>query len=266
MTHWIVFNIALLALILFDLLRPASAKHASKMCIAWICLALSFGVGVFIVKGLHPGLEFVSAYFMELSLSIDNLFVFYLIFHHFKTPEKDQPRILFWGILGALVMRLLFIIIGIALIERFHWILPLFGFFLIFMGVQMFRKKEEKMDIKPNRLTKMFSPFWAALIAIETTDLVFALDSIPAVFGITLDPFIAYTSNAFAVLGLRSFYIAMKDMMRSFSHLHYGIGLILVFIGCKMAVSMYLKIGTLTTFAVMIALLGGSLLYSKKKR
>jgi len=243
-------------------------REALMWSVLWVLLAAGFAVLVFFWKGRADALEFTAGYLIELSLSIDNLFIFLLIFRYFKVPADHQHKVLFWGILGALIMRAIFVVIGIGLIGRFHWILYIFGVFLIYSGAKLLRKAE--VDIEPEKnpalrlvrklipVTDQYegekffvrrpglsaTPLFIVLLVIETTDLIFATDSIPAVMGITLKPFIVYTSNIFAILGLRAMYFVLAGMMDLFHYLHYGLAVVLMFIGAKMLASYYFEIPT----------------------
>lgn len=242
-------------------------REAFAWCAFWIGLALAFNALIYFTMGSQPALEFLSGYLVEESLSVDNLFVFMLIFKYFQTPQKLYHRVLFWGVLGAIIMRALFIFGGIALITHFHWIIYIFGFFLLLMGAKMFKQKDEEIHPENNpilRILKKFmpitpdyrghkftvfengrkyaTPLLVVLIAIETTDLVFAVDSIPAILAITLDPFIVYTSNIFAILGLRALFFALVASMQHLHYLHYALGTILMFVGAKMLISPWIKI------------------------
>jgi tellurite resistance protein TerC len=258
---------------------------------AWVTLAMIFAALVFHYQGRTRGLEFVTGYLIELSLSVDNLFVFLLIFSYFKVPAKFQHRVLFWGVMGALVMRLTMIFIGAALIERFHWIIYIFGGFLVYTGIKMFR--QEELDIQPEqnpmvRLVTRFLPISKSydeekfftnrngkrvgtllllvLIVVEVTDLVFAVDSIPAIFAITRNTFIVYTSNVFAILGLRSMYFLLAGVVEKFRYLRYGLAIVLTFIGIKMlitAVGVHIPIWFSLVFVgtVLLGSVGASLLF-----
>ncbi|MCU0452532.1 MAG: TerC family protein [Bacteroidetes bacterium] len=265
-TQWIAFNAVILFLLILDLVvfnrkaHEITIKEALGWSAFWISLALVFNVWVAFEYGKEIGLQWFTGYLIEKSLSVDNLFVFLLLFTYFKVPAKYQHKVLFWGIIGALVMRGILILLGAALIARFHWILYLFGLFLVFTGVKMFFSSGED-DVHPEknivvRVFKKFFPVKAeyhwdlffirvdgkryatllfiVLIVVETTDLVFAVDSIPAIFAITRDPFIVYTSNVFAILGLRSLYFALAGMMDMFHYLRQGLAIVLTFIGVKM--------------------------------
>lgn len=249
--------------------HDVSYKEASIWSAVWVALALIFSGLVFAREGQQKGLEFLTGYLIELSLSVDNLFVFLLIFSYFKVPSKYQHRVLYWGVVGALVMRISMIVVGTELIERFHWIIYVFGAFLIYTGFKMFRDEEKELEPEDNpvvRLVTRFIPITRhyersnfftrvngrragtllllVLITVEITDLIFALDSIPAIFGVTTDKFIIYTSNVFAILGLRTFYFLLSGVVQKFQYLKVGIGVVLTLIGFKMLVSGYWHVGT----------------------
>jgi len=293
LTWWISFNVGLLALLIIDfcLLRKTDRKVTSKEAItltcSWITLALLFSVLIAYTRGQAKGLEFLTGYIIELSLSVDNLFVFLLIFQYFNVPEHLQPRVLLWGILGALVMRLSFIVVGIALVSTFHWILYIFGIFLVITGILLFKKQDHEIDPSKNPLIrlgkKLFpvtdtwenghffvrrkgtlfaTPLFLVLLSIESSDVIFALDSIPAVFAITLDPFIVYSCNAFAILGLRTLYFVLNDLLRYFWLLHYGVCLILIYVGAKMLVAPFFTIPTVVSLSVVITIISVSVVLS----
>lgn len=246
---------------------------------AWIALAAIFAVVIFFWHGRTPALEFVTGYVIELSLSVDNLFVFLLIFRFFQVPAIHQHKVLFWGILGALIMRAIFIAAGVTLIQRFHWIIYAFGAFLVYSGIKLFFQNEAEIHPEKNPVLRLFrrlvpvtkdyvdnkffvrspglyaTPLFVVLLVVETTDLLFAVDSIPAILAITRDAFIVYTSNVFAILGLRSMYFALAGMMEMFRYLHYGLSLVLVFVGAKMLVSHYLEIPTPVALATVAGVL-----------
>lgn len=252
----------------------------------WISLAAAFAVLVYFWHGRATTLEFVTGYLIEESLSVDNLFIFLLIFRYFKVPRTYQHKVLFWGILGALIMRLGFILAGVALIRRFEWIVYLFGAFLVYTGIKLFRQEETEVHPEQNPVLKLFrrwipitrdyvdgkfvvrqrglyaTPLLMVLVMIETTDVLFAADSIPAILAITRDPFIVYTSNVFAILGLRSLYFALAGMMELFHFLHYGLSVILTFIGMKMLVSHYYRIPTGVALVVVAVVLAASVVFS----
>ncbi len=270
---WVVFNIFVLIMLALDLgvfhrkAHVVGLREALLWSLFWIVLALLFNLGIYWWRGPQTALEFLTGYLIEKSLSVDNLFVFLMIFSYFGVPAIYQHRVLFWGIFGALVMRAIFIAIGVTLIERFHWIIYLFGGFLVITGLRMATHKKEEVHPERNpvlRVVKRFlpvtehyekdhffvrregrylaTPLFIVLLAIETTDVLFAFDSIPAILAITLDPFIVYTSNVFAILGLRALYFALAGIMRLFHHLSYGLAAILVFVGVKMLVADVFKI------------------------
>ncbi|MGM0545858.1 MAG: TerC family protein [Bacteroidota bacterium] len=262
---WTVFNVFILTMLIVDLVvlhkedEAVSIKEALYWTGIWIVLALIFGIGVYYYMGSQTALDYYTGYLIEKSLSVDNIFVFLLVFSYFKVPAEFQHKVLFWGIFGALVMRLFFIFTGVALIERFHWIIYIFGGFLIFTGIKLALDKDKEVHPERNPILKLVrrfipttksyhgskffirrmgkliaTPLFIVLVVIETTDLVFALDSIPAILAITRDEFIIYSSNAFAILGLRALYFAVSGIMRLFHYLHYGLSSILVFVGIKM--------------------------------
>jgi tellurite resistance protein TerC len=248
-----------------DLLIVHRRPHAVKLREAltwsgvWIGLALLFNLAILYLRGTQTALEFLTGYLIEEALSVDNLFVFMLIFSYFRVPPQHQHRVLFWGILGAIAMRLVFIIAGVALIRQFHWVIYLFGLILVVSGLKMWQHQEPEIQPDRNIVIRLFRRFWrvtpgyvdgkfvarvdgrrmatpllVVLLLVETTDLLFAVDSIPAVLAITRDPFIVFSSNAFAILGLRTIYFALAEAMKLFRHLHYGLSAILVFVGLKM--------------------------------
>src|SRR5205814_3062476 len=252
-----------------------SYKNAAIWSAIWIALAMIFagllfgplGWELFGVARQQKALEFLTGYLIELSLSVDNLFVFLLIFSYFRVPPKYQHRVLYWGVLGALVMRVAMIVTGTALINRFHWIIYIFGAFLIYTGIQMLRGGEKEIDPEDNPIVRFVTrhvpivryyerrKFFTVvdgkrvgtllllvLIVVEVTDLVFAVDSIPAIFGVTTDRFIVYTSNVFAILGLRTFYFLLAGVVEQFHYLKYGLGIVLSFIGVKMLLPFGVKI------------------------
>lgn len=250
-------------------------KEALLMSGIWISLALVFNAGVFYFLGRQRGLEFLTGYLLEYSLSVDNIFVFVLLLSYFKVPARYQHKVLFWGIIGAFIMRGIMIAIGSTLIIHFHFVIIIFGLFLIFTGVKMAFHKDEQ--IQPNKnpvvriIKKIFpisddyvkgkffvrmktglvaTPLLIVLVIVETTDLVFALDSIPAILAITQDTFIVFTSNAFAILGLRSLYFALSGLVDKFRYLKFGLSVILTFVGLKMLLSDFVHIST--TFSLMI--------------
>lgn len=259
---WIWFNIGVVALVIFDafILNPKEREITLKRAIAttafWVLLALLFNLGIYFWMGDVRALEFLTGYVVEQSLSVDNLFVFLLIFSHFKTSASDQRNILFWGIISAQVMRALFILGGMSLLHHFSWMMYIFGGILIVTGLKLFVKKEEEIHPEDNAFFKILKGklplFWFVFVIIQVTDLVFAVDSIPAVLAITKNSFIAYSSNIFAVLGLRSMYFALASFMKMFHYLHYGLGIILVFVGFKMVSEEFIHIPVMVTLGTII--------------
>ena len=290
---WVGFTILVLTLLTLDLgifhRRPhaISVREAALWTAGWVSLAAAFNAGVYAMAGSERGLEFTAGYLVELALSVDNMFVFALIFGWFAVPKEYQHRVLFWGILGALVMRLVFILVGTALLDAFHWIIYVFGAFLIYTGFKILREQETHVDPETNLALRLFrrvmpvtneyhgqrftiieagkrvaTPLLAVLVLIEATDLVFALDSVPAIFAITDDPFIVYTSNVFAILGLRSLYFLLAGIMDSFRYLKVGLGAVLMFVGAKMALSDIYHMPIALSLGVIVLLIGGSVALS----
>ncbi|MEE9116243.1 MAG: TerC family protein [Thermoplasmata archaeon] len=270
---WVLFNIFVVVMLALDLgvfhrkAHVIELKEALLWSVFWIALSLLFSVGMYFWYGPATALEFLAGYVIEKSLSVDNLFVFLLIFSYFAVPRLYQHKLLFWGILGALVMRFIFIIVGVALVEMFNWILYIFGFFLIVTAIKMALQKGKEIHPERNPILRLFrrfmpvtddyqddrffvkragkyvaTPLFIALIVVETSDVIFAVDSIPAVFAITLDPFVVYTSNVFAILGLRALYFALAGVVRMLHHIHYGLSGILLFVGVKMLLADIYKI------------------------
>lgn len=246
-------------------------KRAIWTSLLWIGLALVFNYGIYVYLGKEAALNFLAGYLIEKSLSVDNLFIFLLLFKYFQTPPQLQHQALFWGVLGAIIMRGIFIFCGVALVQSFHWILYLLGIFLIYSGIKMGFSKKEISAPENNPLIKFLkkrmnlSPFFIMLITIELTDLIFAIDSIPAVMGITQDPFIIYTSNIFAILGLRSLYFVLAGVMPLFHYLHYGLAFILVFIGAKMLLEPFYTIPISIVLGVIVTTLCLSISFSRFK-
>jgi tellurite resistance protein TerC len=284
------FVLAMLALDLGVFHRKAhevKLKEALTWSIVWVALALVFNAGVWTLYGEQKGLEFLTGFLIEKSLAVDNIFVFVVLFSTFAVPPAYQHRVLFWGILGALVMRAAFIAAGSALLGTFHWLIYLFGAFLILTGLKLLLKPDVHIDPTKNPLYRWFmrlvpstdgyrgerflvkeggrwlaTPLLAVLVAIEATDLVFAVDSIPAIFAITTDPFIVYTSNIFAILGLRAMYFLLAGVIDRFAYLRYGLASVLVFVGVKMTIAGVYKIPTFLSLLVVALLLVGSVLIS----
>jgi tellurite resistance protein TerC len=292
LTFWILFNIFVAAMLALDLgvfhrrAHTVKFKEALGWSVIWIALAGAFAVLVYFWHGHTPMLEFITGYVIELSLSIDNLFVFLVIFRYFKVSGPNQHKVLFWGILGALIMRAIFILAGVGLITRFHWIIYVFGALLIYSGVKLIRQEGSSVDPGKNPLLKTFrrlvpvthdyvdgkffvrrpglhaTPLFVVLLVVETTDILFAVDSIPAILAITLNAFIVYTSNVFAILGLRSMYFALAGMMDLFQYLHYGLSCVLIFVGLKMLLSHYYTMPTWIALVVVAGVLGTSVVAS----
>jgi tellurite resistance protein TerC len=291
---WLGFSIFIVAMLSLDLGLFNRKAHSIKYREAWIwsgvwvTLALIFAGLVFYYQGSQRGLEFLTGYLIELSLSVDNLFVFLLIFSYFKVPARFQHRVLFWGVMGALIMRLTMIFVGAALITRFHWIIYIFGGFLVYTGIKMFRHDE--IEIQPDqnfaiRILTRFLPITRhydeekfftrvngkltgtllllVLMVVEITDLVFAVDSIPAIFAITTNTFIVYTSNVFAILGLRSMYFLLAGVVEKFRYLRTGLAIVLTFIGLKMLIAATgFHIPILFSLAFVFLVLAGSVVLS----
>jgi tellurite resistance protein TerC len=272
-TLWTLFNVFVLAMLAIDLgifhkkSHEVTVREALSWTCVWITLSMLFNLFVYHYFDKSKALEFFTGYIIEKSLSVDNIFVIILIFSYFKVPPAYQHKVLFWGILGALVMRVIFILTGVELIHRFHWLIYIFGGFLIFTGIRMLTSEDMKIDPEKNPLIKLArkvmpvttsfegdrffvkkdgknwaTPLFLVVILIETTDLIFAVDSIPAILAISDDSFIVYTSNVFAILGLRSLYFALAGIEKYFRYLKYGLSVILVFVGVKMCTADFLKI------------------------
>ncbi|MBI2213811.1 MAG: TerC family protein [Acidobacteria bacterium] len=306
---WIGFTLFILCLLALDLglfhrkAHAVSVKEAGIWCAVWTTLAILFGSGMYFVKGPHPSLEFFTGYLIELALSVDNIFVFVVVLSYFRVPKELQHRVLFWGILGALILRAAMIIAGTMLIQRFHWVIYIFGAFLVYTGIKMAFHSDENIDPEANPFIKLIqrflpvtnrfhedqffvhsstiaeefpddeksdlakfawvaTPLFVVLVVIETTDVVFALDSIPAIFGVTLDPFIVYTSNIFAILGLRSMYFFLAGIIDKFHLLKIGLSFVLFFIGVKMLISGFVHIPIAVSLAVVGLVITGSVVAS----
>jgi tellurite resistance protein TerC len=295
-SFWILFNIFVLGMLAMDLRvfhRPGHAirlREALRWSAMYVGLAAGFAVGLYFWLGHQAALEFVTGYVLEVSLSVDNLFVFLVIFNYFAVPEQQQHRVLFWGVLGALIMRGIFIGTGVGLISRAHWVVYIFGGLLIISGIRFLVLGEHKVDPRKNPLVKALrrlipvtsdyqgakffvrkplensrlyaTPLLLVLLVIETTDIVFSVDSIPAILAITLNAFIIYTSNVFAILGLRSMYFAVSGLMKVFRFLHYGLALVLILVGVKMLAADHFRVPTAATLAVVAGVLLISILAS----
>ena len=298
---WIVFYVAVLVMLVIDLKmfgrkgqHEANVGEALRMTAVWIVVSLVFCVGIYFLYPHNPhemAMEFLAGYLIEKSLSMDNLFVFLMLFTYFGIERKYQHEVLFWGIFGALVLRSIFIFAGAAAVERFEWVLGLFGLFLIYTGAKMFfHDEDETPDLSKNFIVRGFdkvfpvtkelhgdkffiiengkrvaTPLFVALLVIETTDVAFAVDSIPAVFSVSRDPFIVLTSNIFAILGLRALYFALAAVAQYFKLLKYALGVILVFVGCKMLLGLYgIEVSTPVSLGVIVGVLALSVLFSLK--
>lgn len=290
---WLGFVVFLVIMLALDLgifnkkTHEINYKEALLWSGIWISLAVLFNGGVFHFLGKEKGLEFLTGYLLEYSLSVDNIFVFVLLLSYFNVPRKHQHKVLFWGIIGAIILRAILIFIGAALIVKFSWIIFIFGLFLVLSGIKMALSDNEKVEPEKNVIVKLFkkifpvtekyvgdkffvkhktgliaTPLFIVLIVIETSDLIFAFDSIPAILAITQDSFIVFTSNAFAILGLRSLYFALSGFIDKFRYLKYGLSLILVFIGIKMLISGIYHISVIASLIVILTVLSTSILLS----
>ncbi len=290
---WSIFGVIVLVLLALDLgvfhrkAHEVKMKEALIWSAVWITVALLFNVGVYFVKGRELAVQFLAGYLLEKSLSVDNLFVFLLIFNYFHLPSQYQHKILFWGIIGALVSRAVFIFCGLSLLHYFSWMIYVFGAILIWTGLKLAFEKDKKVEPEKNIFVKAFrrffpldkeyhggkffvrlngvlyaTPLIVILLVVESTDIVFAVDSIPAILAISRDAFIIYTSNVFAILGLRALYFALAQLMKLFHHLHYGLSLILVLIGVKMIVAHFIHIPTVATLGTILLILVASVVAS----
>ena len=291
---WVGFNIFVLAMLALDLgvfhrkAHVVSLRESLTWTVVWVVLALIFTGGMWHFAGSQKALEFFTGYLIEKSLSVDNLFVFALLFSYFAVPPQFQHKVLFWGILGALIMRAVMIALGAALIAKFAWIIYVFGAFLILTGIKMIVKREEEIHPERNPIVRWFkklmpvtsdyrgdkffvrengilmaTPLFVVLLLLEFSDLIFAVDSIPAIFAVTQDTFIVYTSNVFAILGLRSLYFALAGVMDKFHYLKIGLGVVLTFVGVKMLlVHTAWKIDTLIALGVIVLILTASVVLS----
>ncbi len=290
---WVGFGALVLGLLAVDLgvfhrdSREVKVKEALVWSAVWVAMALLFNLGLLIWRGPEVALQFLAGYTIERALSIDNIFVFLLVFAYFGVPATHQYRVLFWGILGALAMRALLVAAGIALIEQFHWAIYVFGAFLIVTGIKLVARKDEEINPERNPVLRLFrrlvpvsdrydggrffvqragryvaTPLFVVLLVIETTDVVFALDSIPAVLGVTVDPFVVYSSNVFAILGLRALYFAVAGLMQLFRYLDYGLSAVLVFVGAKMLLGGIYEMPVALALGVVGSILLGAVLAS----
>ena len=286
---WILFNLFALGMLVLDLRvfhRPGRVmgfRRALGLSLMYVALAAVFAGILYLWQGQQSALEFVTGYVLELSLSVDNLFLFLVIFNFFAVPEQQQHRVLFWGVVGALLLRGIFIVAGVGLIQRFHWLLFIFGALLVYSGIRVCVMGAHQIDPSANPIVRAFrrwmpvtedyhggrffvrnarddgrlyaTPLLIVLLVIETTDVLFAVDSIPAILAITLNAFIVYTSNVFAILGLRSLYFAVSGLIKIFRFLHYGLGAVLVLVGLKMVASDYFKVPIAATLSVVAAII-----------
>jgi tellurite resistance protein TerC len=290
---WVGFVAFVLAMLSLDLgvfnktPHVVTAKEAGTWTAVWVALALLFAAGLALLESHHAALTFLTGYVIEESLSVDNIFVIVLIFQYFAVPAQYQHRVLFWGILGALVMRGVFIAVGAALLAQFEWIIYIFGALLVVTGVRMAVKQDEEFDGEQNPVVKlarrvlpltdgyrgkhffalengrrMVTPLLLVLVLVEVTDLIFAVDSIPAIFGITRDPFLVFTSNIFAVMGLRSLFFLLAHVVTKFYLLKYGLAVILTFVGTKMLIEHWVHIPILLSLGVVLGVLGASVVAS----
>ena len=284
--EWVAFFAIIGFMLVLDLgvFHKKSHKVSIKESLAWtgvwISLAMLFNVWVYYKMGPQKGIEFFTGYIIEKALSVDNIFVISLIFTYFRVPAQYQHRVLFWGVLGALFFRIIFIYAGVALISKFNWMIYVFGVFLIYTGIKMLKDEEKHIEIEANPMivfvkkfwkitpnfdgenfrTKIngvwhFTPLFLVLIMIETTDIIFAVDSIPAILAITPDPYIVFTSNVFAILGLRSLYFALNGIMEMFEYINYALSGILVFVGVKMIMAGWYHIPTIISISIILGLL-----------
>lgn len=293
MWGWVGFNAFVLAMLALDLgvfhrqAHVVKLREALTWSAVWVTLAMAFNVGLYFWAGSQPALEFLTAYLVEKSLSVDNVFVFAVLFAAFQVPKHCEHKILFWGVFGALLMRAAMIFAGVALIERFHWLVYVFGGFLVLTGLKMLRPNLKPADPQNHPLTRLCrrlfrvtanhhadrffirhegqlwaTPLLLVLIFVEATDLIFAIDSIPAVLAISSDPFIVFTSNVFALLGLRALYFALAGMMDKFRYLKYGLAGVLAFVGAKMLLVDVAPISIVVSMTVVICLLATSVIVS----
>lgn len=290
---WIGFTVFVLALLALDLgvfhrkAHEVSMKEALTWSVVWISLALLFNAGVYSWFGPERGLEFLAGFLIEKALAVDNIFVFVVLFSYFAVPATLQHKVLFWGIIGALIMRAIFIVLGGVLLQQFHWIMYVFGAFLILTGIKLLFQKDSEIHPERNPLFLLFmrfvptlptyhgasffvrqsgrwyaTPLFVVLVSVEVTDLVFAIDSIPAIFAVTSDPFIVYTSNIFAILGLRSLYFLLAGIIHQFHYLKTGLAFVLAFVGVKMMIVDIYKVPIGLSLSVIALLIGGAILAS----
>jgi tellurite resistance protein TerC len=299
---WVIFNAFVLTMLILDLFvlnrksEVVKVKEALWWSAFWVSLAILFNIGIWLwhPRGEEAALEFLTGYLIEESLSVDNLFVFMMIFTFFRVPQQYQRKVLFWGIIGALVLRAGFIVVGVSLLQKFAWIKFVLGAFLVFTGIKMVSSQNEEINPSKNPIIKLINkiipvtkqyhgdkffvkirkvwfatPLFIVVLVVETTDVIFALDSIPAILAITDDAFILYTSNVFALMGLRSLYFALAGIMQLFHYIHYGLAVILSFIGVKLLLEHWYKIDTMYSLIIVGGILalsiGLSILFPQKK-
>ncbi|MBC7712287.1 MAG: TerC family protein [Rhizobacter sp.] len=299
--EWLAFFGIITFMLTLDLgvfhkkVHKVSIRESLTWTAVWISIAMMFNAWVYHSMGEQKGLEFLSGYLIEKALSVDNIFVISIIFSYFRIPAQYQHRVLFWGVLGALFFRIIFIFAGVALIQKFEWMIYIMGGFLVFTGLKMLRGEEKTIDIEANPMIRFIKRFWSitpeldgqnfrthhkgknhftplflVLVMIETTDIIFAVDSIPAILAITPDPYIVFTSNVFAILGLRSLYFALNGIMEMFEYINYALAGILCFVGVKMIITPWYHIPTIASVAVIFTLLiisiVASIYFPKKKK
>ena len=292
---WVAFNVFVLCMLALDLgvfhkhAHVVSLREAGAWSAVWVALALTFNAGIYLVWGAQPALEFLAGYLIEKSLSVDNIFVFVMLFSYFAVPAQYQHRVLFWGILGALLMRGAFIAAGAYMLQQFHWVIYVFGAILIVTGIKLARRTAayDPADNPVLRLARRFLPltpryhgqrFWVkeagrwvatplflVLLLVEVTDLVFAIDSIPAIFAVTGEPFLVYTANVFAILGLRSMYFLLAGVVHRFVYLKYGLAAVLVFVGAKMMLVDVYKVPITASLLVIALVIAGSIILSLRR-
>ena len=293
---WIAFLSFIAGMLAIDLLVFQREAHAVSMREAaiwsgvWVALGLTFGVIVWLWQGPQAGREYLAGYLIEKSLSVDNIFVFALVFGYFAVPAEYQHRVLFWGVFGALVFRAIFIVAGATLLDQFHWMIYVFGAFLVITGIRMARSNDEHVDPGKNPVLRAFrrfvpmtdgmrgehflvkeagrrlaTPLLAVLVVVETTDIIFAIDSIPAIFAVTTDTFLVFTSNAFAILGLRALYFLLAGMIGRFAYLKIGLAFVLAFVGAKMLISEFYKVPIWLSLTVIAAAIAISIIVSLRR-
>jgi len=293
---WIAFLTFIAGMLAIDLLVFQREAHAVSMREAaiwsgvWVALGLTFGVIVWLWQGPQAGGEYLAGYLIEKSLSVDNIFVFALVFGYFAVPAEYQHRVLFWGVFGALVFRAIFIVAGATLLDQFHWMIYVFGAFLVITGIRMARSNDEHVDPGKNPVLRAFrrfvpmtdgmrgehflvkeagrrlaTPLLAVLVVVETTDIIFAIDSIPAIFAVTTDTFLVFTSNAFAILGLRALYFLLAGMIGRFAYLKIGLAFVLAFVGAKMLISEFYKVPIWLSLTVIAAAIAISIIVSLRR-